>query len=329
MFLYDRLVLLSGDVILALAPLTLENCRATRYRAEEQAVHLSAFSEIDRGVVVSLYEVLGELVAVAGGGENDDPTALRDFLARRDPTVVLQQVRRLGADAHDPRLQEVIHDIRGGAMSALFVHIARLARGPSRADVARALFLCARDHMKMMRNVVDDLDPDARARDLAFRPHSLTDLARAIREFRSDSASGVLGVEVICNDEGVVAESCVECSALDRASYNLLNNAARYGEPPIHAWLLKLEHDLRVVIANGIAAAQRETLRVALDADPATLFGAFSTSGSGHGLRIVCELVGRAYGVPTTTTLVGEGYLGTKIVEDGFVSWFHWPLAGA
>ena len=63
--------------------------------------------------------------------------------------------------------------------------------------------------------------------------------------------------------------------------------------------------------------------------DSASLFGTFTTSGSGHGLRIVSELVGRAYGVASVDTLVKDGYVGAKIIEDSFVTWFHWPLAGA
>jgi hypothetical protein len=48
-----------------------------------------------------------------------------------------------------------------------------------------------------------------------------------------------------------------------------------------------------------------------------------------NGLRIVSELVGRAYGVPSTEAMTKGGYVGAKIVDDGFVGWFHWPLSGA
>ena len=322
-------VQLSSEAILGLAPATLTNCRSTRYCADEQAIHLAALSANDRAIVVSLYELLGELLRVLPKGELEDPSALRELLARRDPSMALEQVRRLGADAHEPRLQVIIHDLRGGAMSTLFVHLARLSHLPCRVEIARALFLAARDHRKMMRNLIDDLDPENRARDLGIRPHSLGDLVRALRDFTAESVNGVVTVEVICQDECTISESCVECAALDRAAYNLLNNAVAYGEPPIRAWLVRLAHDLRVVVANGISATHGETLRATLEKEPAALFGAFTTSGSGHGLRIVCELVGRAYGVPSIATLATEGYLGAKIEQGAFVSWFHWPLVGA
>ena len=90
-----------------------------------------------------------------------------------------------------------------------------------------------------------------------------------------------------------------------------------------------LERDLRIAVANSISAAQREVLLQLLAKDPNALFGSFTTSGTGYGLRIVSELVGRAYGLASTAALTKGGYVGAKVVEDGFVGWFHWPLSGA
>jgi len=39
--------------------------------------------------------------------------------------------------------------------------------------------------------------------------------------------------------------------------------------------------------------------------------------------------VSRAYGVASTEALVSDGYVGAKVLDDLFVTWFHWPLAGA
>jgi signal transduction histidine kinase len=212
----------------------------------------------------------------------------------------------------------------------LFVQLARVERIPWRGDLGRALFIAARDQMKMMRNVVADLDPVSRARDLSFLPHSLFDVARAMRDFTGTVAGQRVVVDVDCPADAVIAESCVECSAIDRVAYNLLNNAVRYADgPTIDAWLITLAHDLRVVIANSVSAEQRATVAEVVASGAAPLFGTFTTSGSGYGLRIVSELVGRAYGVASVDTLVGQGYLGASIVEESFVTWFHWPLSGA
>ena len=324
---------LSLETISLLAPSPLENCRSTRYRADEQAIGLSALSPPDRPVVVAIYEMLVELHAIVGGDAGlDDPAPLLEFVERHEIGELVQRVRRLGAEQQaDAHLAEAIHDIRGGALTALVVHLLRLGRVRYRSDVARTLFIATRDHMKMMRNVVLDLDPVARERDLAFRPHSLGELARALREFTATAAGNeAVVVDVACTAEGIIAESCVECAAIDRVAYNLLNNAARYADrPTISVWLLTMKSDLRVAIANSISGEQRGIVSEQLAESASSLFGSFTSSGSGYGLRIVSELVGRAYGVASIETLVTAGYVGAKVEGDTFVTWFHWPLAGA
>ena len=320
---------ISLEAILQLAPPALANHRADRYRAEEQAVELCAFGTEDAAVITSLYGMLSELAGVVGG-EHDlaDPAPLLAFVARQKVPDFVQRLRHVGAE--DLHLAEALHDIRGGAMTALFLQLSRLGRVPYSVEMGRALAIYTRDHMKMMRNVVKDLDLAARARDLAASPHSLGDLAHALRELTGTVGGESVVVEVVCTAEGVVAESCVECAAIDRIAYNLMNNAVRYADrPAIAAWLLTLESDLRVVVANSISSEQRAVLVDLLEKEPAALFGSYSTSGSGYGLQIVSELVGRAYGVASTETLTTNGYIGAKLVEDTFVSWFHWPLAGA
>jgi hypothetical protein len=42
----------------------------------------------------------------------------------------------------------------------------------------------------------------------------------------------------------------------------------------------------------------------------------------------VADLVSRAYGVEPNR-LTGGHYVGAKLVDDEFVTWFHWPLSGA
>ena len=312
-----------------LAPPALAKCRADRYRADEQAVELSAFATEDAAVITSLYALLSELAGVVDGAHDlADPAPLLALVARHNVPELVHRLRHVGAN--DLHLAEALHDIRGGAMTALFLQLSRLGRVPYSAEMARALGIYTRDHMKMMRNVVKDLDVAARARDLAEVPHSIGDLAQALRELTGTVGGESAVVDVVCTAEGVVAESCVECAAIDRVAYNLMNNAVRYADrPAIAAWLLTLESDLRVVVANSISSAQRAVLVDLLEKEPAALFGSYSTSGSGYGLRIVSELVGRAYGVASTETLTKNGYIGAKLVEDSFVSWFHWPLSGA
>lgn len=323
------------ETFAGLAPTELDNYRTTRYRAEDQAVELSAFAPADREVVVSMYEMLRELDTLVSPDvevEVEDAGPLVAFTERWKLSDLLPRIRRLGtarpdADLH---LAEAIHDIRGGAFAALFVQLSRASRVPFRKQMVRSLFLSTRDHMKMMRNLAKDLDPVARARDLEMRAHSLADLARAMGGFTAQVGDAPVTVEVDCPADATIAESCVECGAIDRAAYNLMNNAVRHAaHPSFSAGLMTVGSNLRVAVANAITSEQGALLRERLAVDPASLFGTFTTTGSGFGLRIVAELVGRAYGVVSTDELTRSGYVGAKIVDDSFFSWFHWPLANA
>lgn len=325
-------VALSHDTVSQFAPSHFESYRGTRYRAEEQAIELRCLALEDRPVVVAIYALLRELEAlVSSDADVDDPGPLSAFVARHDIHTLLHQIRRLGGQfQQDEHIAEALHDIRGGALSALFVQLSSVGRVPYRSQISRALFLATRDHMKMMRSVVKDLDVVARERDLAFRPHSLFELTRALRDFTARVGDERVVVNVECATEGVIAESCVECAAIDRVAYNLLNNAVRYADSPsISAWLVTLENDLRVAIANSISSEQSAVVCEQLASNASSLFGNFSSTGSGYGLRIVSELVGRAYGIANVETLTKNGYVGAVVVEDKFLTWFHWPLVGA
>lgn len=113
----------------------------------------------------------------------------------------------------------------------------------------------------------------------------------------------------------------------DTHIYNLLGNAARFAaEPVVDVWVTVLAADLRVAVTNLVSADQQRAVRAALAEDRSALFGGFTTGGTGLGLRIAADLVGRAYGVPCEM-LPDGGYVGAKLVGPTFVSWFHWPLA--
>lgn len=309
----------------------LTNFRPSRYRGEEQAIALDALSPGDRALVASLYATVQELAAVVSDDEGGpDLGALAQLAAREDVGDLSHRLRPLGAGVEDERLAAAIHDIRGGALTALLVQLSRARKPAPREDLARSLATLARDHLKMMRSVVKDLDPAMRARDLALRPHSLKELGQALRAFTAEVNGERVTIELDCDTAADVTESCVECAAVDRAAYNLLNNAVRYTDrAQVGAWLLAQGTDVRVAFANHVSPARREQLAAALADDPNVLFGTFSTTGSGYGLRIVSDLVGRAYGVSSIGALTRDGYVGVKLAGEHVISWFHWPLAGA
>lgn len=323
---------ITHELIADLAPAALDNYRSSRYRADDQAIELGMLAPSDRELVHWMYALLRELDEIVGGEHPVmDPAPLFAFLERHPIGETVHRIRRLGTDSEiAPRVAEALHDIRGGSSTVLFAQLSRIGRVPFKSELGRSLFIATRDHMKMMRNVTKDLDPIARERDLVFRKHSLGDLAVAFRTFTAQHGEDQMVVDVDCPEDAVIAESCVEFGAIDRVAYNLLNNAVRHAaRPTITAWLVRFAKDLRVVVANAVEPEQRALVAERLASDASSLFGDFTTTGSGYGLRIVGELVAHAYGVPSVQKLTAERYVGAKIVDDSFVAWFHWPLSDA
>jgi signal transduction histidine kinase len=323
---------ITRELIVDLAPASLDNYRSSRYRADDQAIELGMLAASDRELVHWLYALLRELDEIVGGEQAVmDPAPLFAFLERHPISETVHRVRRLGTDSEiTPRVAEALHDIRGGSSTVLFAQLSRIGRVPFKSELGRSLFIAVRDHMKMMRNVTKDLDPVARERDLVFRRHSLGDLAVAFRSFTAQLGEDQMTVDLDCPEDAVIAESCVEFGAIDRVAYNLLNNAVRHAARPIiMTWLVRFAKDLRVVVANAVDPEQRALVTERLSSDAASLFGDFTTTGSGYGLRIVGELVAHAYGVPSVQKLIDGGYVGARVVDDSFVAWFHWPLSDA
>ncbi|MBL9023885.1 MAG: HAMP domain-containing histidine kinase [Myxococcales bacterium] len=294
---------------------------------------LAVFDPEDRATVVALYAFLGEVLRVASSDEAlRGPQPLLEMTETHGLADLVDRVKKLGRAPQGSAPKDVIHDIRGGAFNALFLQISRVRSGSFRRAWIASIAFLARDHRKMMRSLVADLDPEARARDLETIPHRLTTLVEALREFPAEVGGRRLDVDVTVDGplDPTIAESCVECGAIDRIAYNLLNNAVRHAEPP-RVWVsfLSVGDDLRVIVQNRVSSADRAALEATLSPDASVLFGAFSTTGSGQGLQIVTHLVGSAYGVPDSGELLRGGYVGAQLRGGLFTTWFHWPLSGA
>ncbi|MFO0679796.1 MAG: hypothetical protein U0169_24945 [Polyangiaceae bacterium] len=311
---------------------SLPNHRSLRYAGDDRGIALATFPERDRDTMIAFYGFLRDLERVLDETTpEDDDDRLRALLVSRDPAALMARVRMLGQDdGLPPGAAEALHDVRGGAATLVFVRAAKFRTAASTPEVRRTLAVHVRDHMKMMRNVVPDLDPDARARDTSPLPHRLADLADALRRWSDGADSSGSRVDVDAPEDATIAESCVECSAVDRIVYNLVNNGIRHApDGRVHVRFVVTHDDLRGVVTNAVTASHSALLRERLTADATTLFGSFSTSGSGRGLGIVADLVSRAYGIGDLRSLVDAGYVGTTVEADTFGAWFHWPRAGA
>jgi len=143
----------------------------------------------------------------------------------------------------------------------------------------------------------------------------------------SRSYSGRLGFD------GNVSERCLEFAALDRVLYNPINNAARHtADGNVDLAIQPCEpdhpHNLRFIMANRLADAQRQVLQERFREHLGDLFrGGFSTGGAGLGMRICADFVCHAYGLATVDEGIAGDYFGARLLHAAFVNWFHWPVA--
>ena len=133
--------------------------------------------------------------------------------------------------------------------------------------------------------------------------------------------------------KGNIATSCLEFSALDRTLYNLMNNALRESASDDEAVQLFMvterdtlePEDVRFWIRNPLHPQQHKHLTSRFGEDLSDLFlSPFSTTGSGMGMKIVCDFVGKAYGV-SAKRAIQMGLVGIALEASHFNVWFHWP----
>jgi signal transduction histidine kinase len=350
---------LEESTILELAPAHLTNLRQRRYGGDGMGVRLGDLPAGDVAGIRALYSALSRLLAelrtalrirgpdlpereeVSGGLPDLTESSVgvadaREVLRRTatDPAwrAAIMAARALAYPkngAGDISLQrQALHDVRGGALAALALTLDLIAiTDTSTADVVRAFYL-TRDHLKIMRNALEDVDTEARERDRASRDHGAGLLfekwSSAVHRLPGDRSARI---EVHSTYRGPVSRRCLEFSALDRVLYNLMNNAVRFtADGVVSLHLQQIEGNLRFVVANEVASSQIAALQEDFRDDLGKLFlGGFTTGGEGVGLNICGEFVANAYGLSDVSTAVRERHVGAAIINSAFVAWFHWP----
>lgn len=335
----------------ALGAVGLPMLRSQRYRGTGQECRLDHLGSRDRETIRLLYDHLRGIYETWRA----DPTAPDwEAVARRTLALVdsalLSRVGALGRESADEELQRVVHDLRGGAATAVLAEAELLEPGLRRAldagevegEALEPVVLLARDQAKIMRNALVDLDPEERARDTVEKPHAIDDLIGRWRDVRYHTLDGHIRVRATRDAPGILSSCCLEFGAVDRIAYNLINNAARHsadGEVALQARLLA-GSDFRIAVTNRVTEDHGGWLAAGLAEDPTFLFrwgatrsgggvrlapGGGSPEGTGLGLGIVAEFVAAAFGVPTVREALTGGYLGSTRMDDRLAVWFHWP----
>lgn len=321
------------DYVAQLPPSSLALLRASRYGGEEVNIALAALAEADQTLVHEQYRLLQRLYDVVRSEDGDRVSRVRAFLRDNNWMGWLIRFQKLGTftDTKDMATQKVLHDLRGGAMQALSILLQLVEMGIMQShDLDRAFFL-TRDHLKIMRSALTDIDPAATARDKTERLHSIDLLTEKWRNTEHYATNKRAQVQVESTFQGAISERCLEFAALDRVIYNLINNATRFtANGAISLVIVPLPGDngtIRFAVLNPIAAEQATTLEQAHGDDISTLFrGGFTTGGNGLGLRICADMMVHAFGLRDIEQAIGHGYLGARLYDSTFLAWFHWPV---
>lgn len=288
-----------------------------------------------------LYGHLRELFRVVKFAVQDrQPLELLRFLnTERIGPRLLELGERLHRIAPDPdrlsqaasaRLRQNLHDIRGGALAGLGLQLEWLVQLNTEAshDDLLLLFYLARDHLKIMRNCFEDLDPERRALDRGTNFHSTNLIREKWENYQRNGCSVRYGPHA----EAHIACCCLEFSTVDRVIYNVMNNAMRHGRGETVDFGLEIDDpdrpdNLRLQVTNAITEEQATRLNERFAGNFGRLFhGGFTTDGSGEGMRICAECVGNAYGYTSINETLQAGLIGAAANENSFCCWFYWPL---
>lgn len=307
-----------------------------RYDPEELIVELAEFGPEDRRRIRRLYDFAQGIYIDWLEHESRSPEAALARLRDEDLPGLREDVADLGDDSpDDPRLQSIMHDVRGGTVAA-FMSLAELlveqeAPTARQVEYLQQLIWLVRDEAKVMRGLIIDLDPDLREPDLEHEPHSVADLVRKWQGMRYDAGTEPVTLTVSNHlGEGALANRCLEAGAIDRVSYNFLNNAARFSASE------EVEVDLRplpgtgmgrVTVVNDLGAGEMAWLEDRLKSDPAILFRRDVThGGTGIGLGACAEVVGAAFEL-TPDQAIRERVIGYRVDDGRFYAWFCWPTS--
>jgi len=307
-----------------------------RYRPDDLVVRLEHFGAVDQRRIRELYDFAQGVYEDWLASEARDPASAMARIRATDLATLRDELAQLGDNSSDdPRLTAILHDIRGGSTAA-FLSLAEFLLGrevpeATQREYLQQLIWLVRDEAKVMRGIIADLDPALREPDEEHKPHSVSDLVRKWQGMRYDGGGTVVSLSVN-NELGTssLANRCLEASAIDRVSYNLLNNAARFsssGEVTVDLRPLEQHRMGRVTVVNDLTAEEAGWLEERLASDPMALFRTDVTrGGTGIGLAACAEIVGAAFEL-TPDQAVRERIIGYKLVDGRFYAWFCWPTA--
>lgn len=170
--------------ILALAPLTLKNRRRGRYLGDDFCLPVSAFAAADQERLRELYDFLEEAFRLVSRAHDFDAATVRrvsEWIAQQDLSARIKEVQAFGSESCAAQPSELMGQDRARSarrLSFLLNHLQFAQKQPLEETSLRALFFLTRDHLKIMRNALLELDDAKRTEDLLPKLHGIDFIVR-------------------------------------------------------------------------------------------------------------------------------------------------------
>lgn len=319
---------------MSLAPTDLPIYRTFRYDGGGFSISLKDLAVEDVTLVVQIYNALKSVydLWLYMGAQPNYPLLLQR-LGMFGTADFIGKVQGVGASSYlhgrdNETMRSAIHDIRGGALTSLSGYARLLPRLENKPEYIKQAVYLARDHAKMMRNIMPDLDQAVRDADEGLKLHAIDEFVNKWAGFQFELPNKQVQVVAATEFKGYVTSRCLETSAVDRILYNYINNAARFAandEVRFTVWPLPGTELTRWIVENDITADQKKWLQQEVNGELSQLFkGGHTRGGHGVGLNNCANFVATSFGINVDEALEG-GYLGAKVVGDVYYAWFHWP----
>ncbi|TNE85160.1 MAG: HAMP domain-containing histidine kinase [Deltaproteobacteria bacterium] len=329
---------LTPERLRSIAPTDISRLSEEAYYGDSVTISMNSLGVSDRSIVRELYGFLLDVYRETERNLNADDggvQALKDLADTDAFDTLVDRVSTLGAALHADHIsldvKRSLHDVRGGSLMALIMHLDMALEDDAIPEDVQRVFILARDHLKMMRNAIQDLDRARYEADLEERAHSIDLLREKWTNVTYAGGRGTAKVRFHCDFHGAVSQRCMEFSALDRVIYNLVNNASQHAaDGQVDIAIVPVDDaastHLRFAVMNKITDAQRQALAEAFGDDLSQLYkGGFTTGGHGIGLRVCGDFVTHGYARESLDQALADQLLGVNVVDDTFVAWFHWP----
>ena len=261
---------------------------------------------------------------------------LRTFVRTAKWPRIIDTLQRISpiVPTHHERIQRVIHDIRGGALTSLTLYLHMAEQGDLLARDIPQLVLLANDHAKILRSMVVDLDRIRYTLDEIFHPQSAQQLVTTWHQkhYRMPTGHAAM-ITVDCTiPHAVVADSVIELAALERIVYNLINNAVRHADTPSVQLTIQASpvrpHMAQITVANSISASQYAKLS-ALCPDHnfnRLVTESLSTTNGGLGLGICADIVAHMFHCDSLQAVMAAGLFTLTCTPHQFSVTVAWPL---